>query len=363
MISGALRGTWGVGMNIKFFCRVFALSLLGWSFVHAMDAQDPKKYYATLEVPKTATPDEIKKAYRKLAMKWHPDKNPGNKVAEKKFKEIVAANEVLSDPTKRAAYDRGGGFMSSGGPEGSGVWAATDLGEINIFDLFRSAFAGESIFTFPPEGGSWSRTFSTPNTGEASGSNEFGTPFRFDSFVSTPAASKKSDFTKKEALKRQKEERLHKERLRKEQEAREKQERAERERLDRERKEHRVREAEAEKREKLLSQRHAERERLKAREDRERQERERKEAEAQAEKERLDREEAETRASLAREKEEREGRERAERERVERERQERERREEPKTKEHAPDPNLEMLKRSLEILKRKLIQLTTVLGT
>lgn len=66
---------------------------------------DFKDYYKILGVDKKATTDEIKKAYRKLAIKYHPDKNPNNKSAEEKFKEINEANEVLSDPEKRKKYD------------------------------------------------------------------------------------------------------------------------------------------------------------------------------------------------------------------------------------------------------------------
>jgi len=81
---------------------------------------DKKDYYELLGVPRTSTTDEIKKAYRKMAMKYHPDRNPGDKVAESKFKEISEAYEVLSDANKKQQYDQYGhdGLKSAFGPGG-----------------------------------------------------------------------------------------------------------------------------------------------------------------------------------------------------------------------------------------------------
>jgi len=76
-----------------------------------------KDYYEILGVPKDASDDVIKKAYRKLAMKYHPDKNPGDKASEEKFKEISEANEVLSDDEKKKKYDQFGHAGSGGGSE------------------------------------------------------------------------------------------------------------------------------------------------------------------------------------------------------------------------------------------------------
>src|SRR5580700_11266769 len=80
-----------------------------------------KDFYKTLGVSKNASADEIKKAYRKLAMKYHPDKNPGDKSAEEKFKEASEAYDVLSDAQKKQAYDQFGfapGPGAGGGPGG-----------------------------------------------------------------------------------------------------------------------------------------------------------------------------------------------------------------------------------------------------
>jgi len=76
-----------------------------------------RDYYEVLGVAKTATADEIKKAYRKLAIQYHPDKNPGNKEAEEKFKEATEAYEVLIDDKKRSVYDQYGfdGVKNMGG--------------------------------------------------------------------------------------------------------------------------------------------------------------------------------------------------------------------------------------------------------
>ena len=98
-----------------------------------------KDFYSVLGVEKSASEDEIKKAYRKLAMKFHPDRNPGDKAAEQKFKEINEAYDVLKDEQKRAAYDRfGHAAFEQGGGRGPG---AGDFGFAGGFaDIFDEMF-------------------------------------------------------------------------------------------------------------------------------------------------------------------------------------------------------------------------------
>lgn len=105
---------------------------------------DKRDYYEVLGLQKGASDNDIKKAFRKMAMKYHPDKNPGDKVAEEKFKEINEAYAVLSDPEKKEKYDRFGhagvdpnsGF--GGGAGGFGGFGGFE----DIFDMFGGAFGG-----------------------------------------------------------------------------------------------------------------------------------------------------------------------------------------------------------------------------
>ena len=110
-------------------------------------AENKRDYYEVLGVPKDASADDIKKAYRKGAMKYHPDRNPGDKESEQKFKEIGEAYEVLSDPDKKARYDQYGfagvdpNFgAGAGGYGGAGFGGFGDFGDLG--DIFGEFFGG-----------------------------------------------------------------------------------------------------------------------------------------------------------------------------------------------------------------------------
>lgn len=104
---------------------------------------DKRDYYEVLGVSKTATADEIKKAYRKLAIKYHPDKNPDDKAAEEKFKEAAEAYDVLSNDEKRQRYDKFGHNMGPQGfPGGGGFYSSGGFSMEDIFAQFGDIFGG-----------------------------------------------------------------------------------------------------------------------------------------------------------------------------------------------------------------------------
>src|ERR1700688_4395392 len=101
-------------------------------------------YYATLGVERSASAEELKKAYRKLAMQYHPDRNPGDAKSEAKFKELNEAYDVLKDEQKRAAYDRFGhaAFEQGGGGRAGGFDFQAGGGLGDIFDQMFGEFMG-----------------------------------------------------------------------------------------------------------------------------------------------------------------------------------------------------------------------------
>ena len=116
-----------------------------------------RDYYEVLGVSKSATADEIKKAYRKVAMQFHPDRNPGDKVAEEKFKEAAEAYEVLSDNDKKAKYDRHGHAAFGPGMNGGGFHGGAGMDMNDIFSQFGDIFGDDAFGGFFGGGRSQSR--------------------------------------------------------------------------------------------------------------------------------------------------------------------------------------------------------------
>jgi molecular chaperone DnaJ len=138
-----------------------------------------RDYYEVLEVERSVTTDEIKKSYRKLAIKYHPDKNPGDHEAEERFKELGEAYETLMDPQKRAAYDRyGHAAFQQGGFGGGGGGGFHDP-----FDLFREVFGSGG-----GSGGIFEHFFGGGGQSDGSG-RQRGSDLRYDMQITLEEAS------------------------------------------------------------------------------------------------------------------------------------------------------------------------------
>ncbi len=121
---------------------------------------EKRDYYEVLEVTKESTVEEIKKAYRKKAIQYHPDKNPGDKEAEEKFKEAAEAYDVLSNPDKRARYDQFGHAGMSGAAGNGGPFGGFS-GGMSMDDIFSMFGDTKAWWWFRRLWRIWRRRFST----------------------------------------------------------------------------------------------------------------------------------------------------------------------------------------------------------
>lgn len=162
-----------------------------------MAATDFKDYYAVLGVSRSASADDIKRAFRKLARKYHPDVNPGDKAAEAKFKEISEAYEVLSDDDKRKKYDQFGQYWQQASRGGGYAGSPSDFGGFD-FSNYASfdEFINELLGRFGTGGGfggpggyspGGSRGYSSYRTSPGTGG--FGSGFGFDNSTAAPGQS------------------------------------------------------------------------------------------------------------------------------------------------------------------------------
>ena len=147
-----------------------------------MAATDFKDYYAILGLNKTTSADEIKKTFRKLARKYHPDMNPGNKEAEARFKEVNEAYEVLSDPEKRKKYDQYGQYWKQaattpgGWPGGSGSavdFGGVDFSQYGSFDEFINALLGRAASNSAGNGRNGQWNYNNYRAGGGGGFEDF----------------------------------------------------------------------------------------------------------------------------------------------------------------------------------------------
>ena len=147
-------------------------------------ATDKRDYYNVLGVERTAAAEDIKRAYRKLAVKFHPDKNPDDPHAEEKFKELGEAYDVLMDPDKRAAYDRFGHAAFAHGGAGFGAGGFHDP-----FEIFREVFGGGGF------GGGIFETFFGGGPGQRTDDRRRGSDLRYDIEIKLEEAAFGADKT------------------------------------------------------------------------------------------------------------------------------------------------------------------------